>query len=213
MAGVAHVKGLGHHVPPGHFREVVAKRHRVGDNFQAVFQGAVVLDVDVFPPLEPGGLHQPLGVAVGLPCPVDLQLHAEVSRSLSIEDGVGLVVVIVDFIAAAPRDIAAMAQRFLLVHIVTEIICLLQFQQHPAAGAVGVAAVIAALTQRRVLVPRVVLPQDMPSTGMAKQGFLLQAGAAELLAVHHRPILQRVELAAGAADKGFCHQSVSSSKT
>ena len=36
MAGVAHADGLGYHCTPGHFREVVAQCHGVGDDLHAV---------------------------------------------------------------------------------------------------------------------------------------------------------------------------------
>lgn len=101
----------------------LGKGHRVRDDLQAVIQGAVVLDVDVL-----GGaickLQQLPGVGAVLSGAVDLQLHAKVTGTCAIEDGIRLEIVVVDGDILLPPGPAVLAVGLIRVVSRVEGVCL-----------------------------------------------------------------------------------------
>lgn len=93
------------------------------DDLQAVIQGAVVLDVDVL-----GGaickLQQLPGVGAVLSGAVDLQLHAKVTGTCAIEDGIRLEIVVVDGDILLPPGPAVLAVGLIRVVSRVEGVCL-----------------------------------------------------------------------------------------
>ena len=102
-----------------------------------------MLDVDMFQAVEVGDFHQAAGVVIPLSRSVDLQLHTKVTPPFSVENRVGLVVIVVDLHLAAAGCVAAVAQGFLLIHIIPEKVGPIQMQDRPTAGTVGIVPIIA----------------------------------------------------------------------
>lgn len=183
MAQIPHVQGAADDLPPGHLGPVVVHGHGVGDDLQAVFQGAVMLDIDALMVLV-GGLAEPPGLAPRLPGLVDLQLHTQVPGAVPVEDGHGLVAVIVD--AGAYLVVAGIAVGVLLV-VPVHVQGLVGPQEGPAAVAVGIVALVAVLAEGVVLAALVLVCPDSPPAVLAEDGALRQAVRAQVLAVELGP--------------------------
>lgn len=200
VAGVAHVDGLGHHIGPGHFGEVIVQGHGVGDDLHAVFQRAVMLDVDVFMVLVGNG-HEPTGPAVALAALVDLQLHAKVADARAVKDGVGFVIVGLDALrmgAVAGVAVAVVILAGQIVQIITE-------HQPSTAAAISV-LVQAGAAQAHVLLLVHPAPAKPLAAVVADGRQLVQAVGAVKLALEVPELAERVGLAAMGAQGGFSHR-------
>ena len=128
-----------------------------------------------------GGLTEPPGLGSRLPGLVDLQLHTQVPGAVPVEDGHGLVAVVLD--AGAHLVVAGIAVGVLLVVIPVHVQGLVGPQQSAAAVAVGVAALVAVLAEGVVLAALVLVCPDPPPAVPAEDGTLRQAVRAQVLAV------------------------------
>ena len=96
MAGIAHTLGSVQDRRPGHFLLVVSQGHGMGDDLKAVLQGAVMLAIDTLFAFLVGDFHDMVGVIIILSGSINLQLHAKEAGRFSVEDGLGLIVIVVD---------------------------------------------------------------------------------------------------------------------
>ena len=164
---------------PWNLVKVTVQRQGVRHQFQAVVQGAVMLDVEERLLLV-GNLQQRAGVAFYLTAVVDLQLHAKKPGPLSAEDGLRFIVVVMNWIVLALLLVAVHAVGVLVVIVVLGVVGAGLVQQRPTAAAVGVVVVEAALAQGCVRTAGVVLVPDTLPTAFTGQGSLVQAMRTEL---------------------------------
>ena len=95
MAAVIHVDSGFHYLCPGHFVLVVFQRHRVGHYFHTIVQTAVGFYVDVL--RNPvADTQKRISVVAVLAALVDFKFHAKIALRVTIKDGVGLVIVLVN---------------------------------------------------------------------------------------------------------------------
>ena len=89
----------------------------MADYFEAIIQTAVMLAVD---PLRIGigDLQQLPGLVVALAALVQLDLYTHVQRVGAVEDGVGLVRVVVDRVAAPMTAVAIVAEDSVIILVV-----------------------------------------------------------------------------------------------
>lgn len=181
---------------PGHLVEMVVQGHGMGDDFEAVVRGTVVLAVDVLRAVVDQG-HQGLSGADALAALVDLQLHAEVAGTGAVEDGLGLVVIALnaagDSIAVV---VAGVTQRFILVRVSGFIVGIGQGNQRAAVVAACVVEVIAVLAEGRFHGPGVVVPPETAAAVGTADGLRFQAARAEGLAVKFNAVGFRDSLSA-----------------
>ena len=197
------------HSGPGHSFPVPVQRHGVGDKLKAVIQAAIVLGVGqrMFPV---GQLQQFPRTAGDLPAVVHLQLYPKVAGALPIENGLWLVVVILDHLGFTGVIAAVVAEGLLLRRVVLGITGVVHMDHSVAADAVGIVPVIAALAQGDVLIPGVVILPDTLPTGRAEIGLLFGAVPAELLAVHDNALRTGVGISTAVAGKGLGMHAYSS---
>ena len=163
-----------------------------------------MLDVQIFP-VPVGQVQQGAGVGAVLAAAVDLQLHAKVAGALSVEQGLGLVVVVPDGdLPAAVEAIRAIGGLVVLVPVL--IAGLGCAEQGAAAAAVGVVVVKAALTQGHRFAARVVVGPDALPAGAAEDRPLVEAGLTQLQAVKGVEFLRRMAGVAQAAGSQFFHR-------
>ena len=94
---VAHGNGFPKKFFPVHFLCVIIQCHGMTYNLKTVLQAAVRLDVDIFL-MHIGDAFDSGGVIVVLAAFIHFQFYAEVSFSLTIENGCGFVAVFLDLI-------------------------------------------------------------------------------------------------------------------
>lgn len=110
----------------------------MGDDLKAIVKAAVVLAVDqVLLPV--GDAEDTLRVVGVFSAAIDLQLDTEETVSLSVEDGLGLIAVLMDS-AAVDLPAAALAVG---VIVVIRVVAGVGMDERSAAGTVGVIAVVA----------------------------------------------------------------------
>ena len=95
MGEIPEIQGFIHYFSPGHPMMMVMKGHGVGDEFEAVFQTAVLLDVEVFL-FAIGRITDRTGMVMIVSAFIDLQLHTEVAGIITVEDGLRFVAVVQD---------------------------------------------------------------------------------------------------------------------
>ena len=148
-----------------------------------------MFDVDVLVVLV-DGLAEPPGLAPRFPGLVNLQLHTQVPGAVPVENGHGLVAVVVD--AGAHLAVAGIAVGVLLVVVPVHVQGLVGSQEGPAAVAVGVAALVAVLAEGVALAALVLVCPDPPPAVPAEDGVFRQTVRAQGLAVELRSIRQGV---------------------
>ena len=189
---------------PWNLVKVAVQGQGVRHQLQPVVQGTVMLDVEKFR-VPIGYLQQRAGIALYLTAPVDLQLHAKKPGPLSAEDGLRFIVVVMDWIVFAPLLVAVHAVGVLVVIVVLGVVGAGLVQQRPAAAAVGVVVVKAALAQGCVRTASVVLVPDALPTAFTGQGSLVQAVWTELQAVKGIQFFSWIGLTAQSAGSLFAH--------
>ena len=97
MRTIAHGDCLPKELFPVHFLRVVLQSHGVTYNFKAIFQAAIRLDVNVFL-VHIGDAFETGCIVIVLAAFIHFQFHTEVSLSLTIENGCGLVTVFLDLV-------------------------------------------------------------------------------------------------------------------
>jgi len=163
---------------------MIAQRHGVGDNFDAVIQRAVVLAVGVLL-LGIGSGQEDPGVAAKLTGSVYLQLYAKVTVAFAIEDGVWFVRILMDGLSILGVMVAFRAKGFTLVTVISGIERVIVVNWNAAADAAAVIAVIATLAKRCIVIPGIVIPVDtLPASG-AEDCFLYQTALTQLLFVKY----------------------------
>ena len=95
MGEIPEIQGLIHHFSPWHPVLMVMKGHGVGDEFEAVFQTAVLFDVEMFL-FAIGRITDRTGMVMIVSAFIDLQLHTEVTGIITVEDGLRFVAVVQD---------------------------------------------------------------------------------------------------------------------
>lgn len=167
---------------PGHLMEMIVQRHGVGDDLEAIIQGAVVLAVDALCTVVGQG-HQGLGGANTLAAFVDFQLHAEVAGTGAIEDGLGLVVIALDAAGDGIAVVACVTQWFILFLVSSLIVGICQGDQSAAMVAAGIVVVIAGLAKGDFRGSGIVIPPETAAAVGTADSFRIQAAWAEGLAV------------------------------
>ena len=117
MGRISHGNSLGQDITPRHFVQMIIQRHGVADNFKTVLQRSVMLAENVFQPVGVGNVHEAFSVAVDLAA-ANLQLYAHESRAISIENRIGLEIVIMDASVRAVSGMAVVAIGLVIVIIV-----------------------------------------------------------------------------------------------
>ena len=175
----------------------------MGHQLKAVVQAAIVLAVQMVC-IPVGDAQERSGIVAALAGIVDFQLHAEIAGATAVENGVRLVVVIVDATLTA-AGAAAIAEGLVIAFVPIVGIVLVD---HPSAlGAGQVVAVVAVLTKRRVAVTGVLVPPDTRPAVGADQGGGFQTGGTEQLAVEFDELFHRMGCSAGIAVFGFHDRS------
>ena len=97
MRTVAHGNCLPKEFLPVHGFHVIIQCHGMGNDLKAVFQRTIRLDVNVFL-MNVSNAFETGGVIVVLAAVIHFQFYAEVSLSVSVENGCGLVTVLFDLV-------------------------------------------------------------------------------------------------------------------
>ena len=119
----------------------------MGDDLKAIVKAAVVLTVDqVLLPV--GDAEDALRVVGVFPAAIDLQLDTEETVSLPIEDGLGLIAILMNG-AAVDLPAAALAVG---VIVVIRVITGVGMDECSAAGTVGVISVVAVRADRERII-------------------------------------------------------------
>ena len=187
MAGVAQIHGSFADLLPGHLPELVAQGHGVRDDLKSLFQGAVMLAVDPFLFLV-GDPQEFFGVGAILPGPIDFQLHAKEPGAVSIENRLRFVAVVLNSPLPSSPGIAGMAERLFFVRVIPVIVGFVVVKQLPAADAVGIIAVVAAFTERRITVSGIVIGPDPLPADMTGHGLFFKTVRAKELPVELFPL-------------------------
>ena len=85
---------------PGHMMQMIVQCHGMGDDLESVVQRTVVLAVSIIRRVV-GDMQNLFRICVSLTGFIDIQLHAEKAFSISMEDGLRLVVVFVNLVFPA----------------------------------------------------------------------------------------------------------------
>lgn len=177
MTGIPQPFCFFHDPLPRHAVQVEIKGHWVGDDLEPLIEAAVMLAVGHR--LLSIGNVQDLGSVVTIfTGTVDLKLNAEEAIVVAVENGSGLVIVVVDSVPVSYGVIAVLAIRF----VSTE-------EGVPTAdqGVAGCTAfkviVEAVLTQRLSIRSHIVVCPDTAVTAGAVDRLIAQAGGTEQLTV------------------------------
>jgi len=182
---------------------MIVQAHGVGNDFKAVLQGTVVLAVGAFP--VPVGDFQDSAGAVGiLAALVDLQLHAKVTGAFAMENGRGLVVIVLDgVIAAGAVDFTEAVGAVGDVRIIVFVMSFIHVQDRSTAVTTDIVAFIAAFAEGQAAVASTVLPPDAVAAMRADDRLLVEASGAEVLTVELDALGEGILLTTDFAGKGF----------
>ncbi len=95
VAVIAEPERLFHDAFPRHLIAVMVEGHRVGDDFHSIVKRAVRLYVDLFVK-RISDVKDLVSLFAVLPSAVDFKLYTEETRTFSVENGRGLVGIVVD---------------------------------------------------------------------------------------------------------------------
>ena len=203
VTGIAQRNGFPEDSRPGHFAEVVVQGHRVGHQLHAVIQGSVMLDVEVLQTVAVGDGQQLTCIVRVLTGTVDLQFHTEVSGAAAPEQGLGLVIVVLNG-PVTGLIVAVVAEGLVIVS--GSVVGVVLVDDPPAEGAGLVPPVIAVLTQGRGVIAGVFVPPDAGAAVGADHRGAGQTARTEQLAVEFDELSTLKEVSAGiAAFKSFVH--------
>ena len=181
MGAVFEVDGLIHDLAPRDGGNVIVQRHRVGDNLETVIERTVVFAIDVLSAAI-GDIHQLFCDGIVFARTVDLQLDAEVTAAVAVEDGRGLVVIFVNCAAAELVVAVAAVGKFLIV-VGVEVVRGFFRDERSAAGADGVVVLTTVGAERGVGISCVFIAQDRIAAVLAADSELVETvGAVEPVA-------------------------------
>ena len=185
---------------------MAVQRGRVADDLEALIQTAIMLAVvKIMLPVSNG--KDLLCVASDFAALVDLQLYAEVSWPVSVENRFRAVIVVVNDLIFQ-NMIAVFAIGIVLA--VSQIIRILAVDQFPAAFTVCVMAVIASLAER--MRPRTgvgIIPKPLPAV-RADNGFFVKTVLTEIISRKQCQRILRKFSSADAASMVVSHRRFSS---
>ena len=132
-----------------------------------------MLAVEVFQAVAVGDGHDLGGVVIVLTGSVRFQLYAKIAITLSAEQRLGFVVIILNWLAGSAARVAVIAERIFVAIALTGVIGLADADDITAAMTVCVVTVIAVLTERRGFISGVVVPPDaLTAVGAEHRCFL-----------------------------------------
>lgn len=200
VGGITEADGFVEDIPPRHFVLVEHRRHRMGNDFDAVLERTVMLAVNVFQAVLMCGFEDTFSVGVTLSRSVDLEFDTEEAVAGTIEDGFGLIVVVVDGLIFVPVVITGTAIGFV---IVVGIVRFVEMDDTSAGSTVSVMLFVAVLTEGKTVGTGVVSEPDTFVAALAFGGVAGNAVGTDKVVGEFEDILGRdFAVAQGADDVG-----------
>ena len=176
---------------------MICERHRVCDEFQAIVQAAVRLNVQIFR-VRIGDIQQLFGVVAVGAAVVDFELNAEMTQAFSVEYKVGRVAVLMDNVT-----VLIPAGRAISV-VVTVPVRAVTPQNAVAICTTDVILIETTFAERIVAVLNSIFGVNPLSAGIADNGKLVCAAFAQPVAPDSEHQLRPCATSGWSATMGFC---------
>ena len=167
-----------HNIFPREFVNVIVHGARVGNQFHAIVQRAVCLDVEQIG-MGICNVQQLFCKVIISACSVNLQFDAKVTIAFAVENRIRLVAIFVNQIALLSLVLIAVSAICLTVQIVGIVLV----QKSITAAASGVAVVIAMAAKRDVVIAIDILVPDAFTAAFAGGSVVFQAVGTDNLSV------------------------------
>jgi len=174
----------------------------LGNQLKAVVQRAVMLSIEQLMVFVGNG-QELFRICRKFAAFIDLQLDSEIPGTISIENRLRLVVVLVDSLVAGMFGVAVAAIGGFLV--VLQVIGIPVGKKHTAFRTGHILVFIAVMAEDDAVISLRLVPPDPVSAVITEGGFLIQTGRAQLLAVKEGTVFHRMLGTAAGADKGIRH--------
>ena len=190
--------GTVHNVFPREFIDVIVHGAGVRNQFHAIVQRAVCLDVKQVG-VGIGNVQQLFGIIIVSACSVNFQFNAKVTIALTVENGVWLVAVFVNQVAFFTFVLVAVTAVCLAVQIIGIVLV----QKSITAAASGVAMMVAMAAQSDVVVTIDILVPDAFAAAFAGGGVVFQTVRANNLPIPFRVVIVINDTATALTIQGF----------
>ena len=197
MGTIAHGNCLPKEFLPVHGFHVIIQCHGMGNDLKAIFQRTIRLDVNVFL-MHIGDAFEAGGVVIVLTAFIHFQFYAEVSFSVSVENGCGLVTVLFDLILKLVKASFAVGQVAVPADETFR-------NDLPAGFAAVVVGIEAVLTKAGVFIGDAVLFPDSFTAVVTGDTVFLNAVIAEQFIVYRCTLFLRKHSSAVVANSYFFH--------
>lgn len=152
VAFVVQLDRTGQYAGPGHFSLMIGQCHGMGHKLKAVVQGTIMLTVHPLCTIEICLLQNGLGMAVVFSAIVDLQFNSKESCAFPVKNRLRFIIIVLDHSDPGALSITACAKGLFFVYVIGVIPGVFQPEKSPAADAVCVVTIVAALTKRSAAV-------------------------------------------------------------
>ena len=170
-----------HDIFPWKLVDVIVHSARVGDQFHAIVQRAVCLDVEQIG-MSVCNVQQFFGIIIISACSVNFQFDAEIAIAFAVENRIRLVAIFVNQIALLSFVLVAVTA----VRFTVQIIGIVFVQENVTAAASGVAVMIAMAAKGDVVVTIDILVPDAFAATFTGGSVIFQTVRADNLPVPFR---------------------------